>query len=457
VKTVWLLIVLLTNAAAAALAQVPTNALRPAAESGLQMSPVGQAELPAVSKPPEPVPPGHPQAAPPPPMTLADLDRMAETNNPTLAWAAARVGAARGEWTQVGLPPNPTAGYLASEIGDDGRAGQQGAFVAQEFVTGGKLRLNREVAAQAVRQAEQQCAAQRFRVLNDVRIDFYEVLIAQRKIEIAQELAGVSDQGFKAAESFMKAKEGSRVDLLQASIEANTAKMVLESARNDYLAAWRRLTAVIGLPETQPTPLNGDLREAMPEISFDDAMHRLLATSPEVASAQIGIERAQAAINRARVESIPNVQMQVSMQHDNSTGSNIAGVQVGVPLPLFNRNQGGERRAETELAVAQNDYRRVQLDLHHRLATVYQQYANSKHQVEIYSKSILPDAEASLKLVANGYHQGQFTYWILLTAQRTYFQTQLAYLDALKQLRRSSVEIEGMLLTDSLKEDKTAR
>jgi cobalt-zinc-cadmium efflux system outer membrane protein len=215
--------------------------------------------------------------------------------------------------------------------------------------------------------------------------------------------------------------------------------------------------SVVGLPEIQPTPLSGDLREATPEISFDDALRRLLATSPELAAVQAGVDRAQAAVSRAHVEAIPNIDAQVSFQHDNATGYNIAGVQVGVPIPLINRNQGGVRRADAEFAAAQSDYRRVQLDLHHRLATVYQQYANSRHQVEIYSKSILPDAETSLNLVANGYRQGEFNYLILLTAQRTYFQTQLAYLESLKQLRSSAVEIDGLLLTDSLKDDNSSR
>jgi outer membrane protein, heavy metal efflux system len=37
-----------------------------------------------------------------------------------------------------------------------------------------------------------------------------------------------------------------------------------------------------------------------------------------------------------------------------------------------------------------------------------------------------------------------------LTAQRTYFQTNLAYLDALREMRTTTVTIEGLLLRDSL-------
>jgi hypothetical protein len=38
----------------------------------------------------------------------------------------------------------------------------------------------------------------------------------------------------------------------------------------------------------------------------------------------------------------------------------------------------------------------------------------------------------------------------LLTSQRTYFQANLAYLDALRELRQSVAVIDGLLLIDSL-------
>ena len=62
----------------------------------------------------------------------------------------------------------------------------------------------------------------------------------------------------------------------------------------------------------------------------------------------------------------------------------------------------------------------------------------------------MPNAQESLKLVSAGYRQGEFSYLVLLTAQRTYFQTNLAYLDALRDLRTAEVAIEGNLLGDSL-------
>src|SRR5207249_4943752 len=53
------------------------------------------------------------------PLTLDDLEAIALSNNPTLAQAAARVGAARADAFQSGLWHNPAVGYLGSEIGNE--------------------------------------------------------------------------------------------------------------------------------------------------------------------------------------------------------------------------------------------------------------------------------------------------------------------------------------------------
>jgi cobalt-zinc-cadmium efflux system outer membrane protein len=428
-----------------------------AQNTGEPMPPAEVRLLPSIDAPqlaqpesPEPLPLGDTLPKAPAALGLAELENIALANNPSLRELGGRVNALRGEWVQVGLPPNPTAGYLASEIGDSGTAGQQGAFVGQEFVTGGKLRLSRAVASQDIQAAEQQLAAQRFRVLTDVRIRFYEVLIAQRRAELSSQLLDVATRAVKTADTFFQRQEGNKVDLLQSRIEAGTARMQLKNAENDQLAAWRRLAIVAGSPDMPPARLSGDIEASVAELTFDDATQKLTTASPEIALAQARLERARFALRRACAQRVPNVDVQASVQHDNSTQDEIAGVQVGLPVPIWNRNQGGIQRAQGELLAAQSGIERVEFDLYQRLASSYQRYANARQQVEIYRKDILPDANSSLDLVTQGYQQGEFGYLALLTAQRTYFQTNLAYLESLRELQQASALIDGMLLSESL-------
>jgi len=130
--------------------------------------------------PPETIP-APPSAPPKPdraPMTLDELESMALGNNPTLAQASARVRALRGAWEQAGLYPNPRIQYKGDEMGDENRAGFQGASVMQEIVTKHKLARAQDVVSQQVRQADDEYAAQEMRVRNDVKLRFYEVLLA---------------------------------------------------------------------------------------------------------------------------------------------------------------------------------------------------------------------------------------------------------------------------------------
>jgi cobalt-zinc-cadmium efflux system outer membrane protein len=70
--------------------------------------------------------------------------------------------------------------------------------------------------------------------------------------------------------------------------------------------------------------------------------------------------------------------------------------------------------------------------------------------VQRYRQSILPAAQESLELTRKSYQVGEIGFIDLLTAQRTYFQTSLTYLESLQVLRLAEAEIDGYLLQDSL-------
>jgi len=431
-----------------------------AADTGKASGPAPKGENSSIRYPviPSPLHPAAPLPDSSPPqgtsaLTLAQLEALALEHNPTLTQASARIAAARGKLVQAGLYPNPVAGYQGEEMGIAGTAGFQGGFVGQELVTAGKLRFDRAVAVQELRQAEHQYQAQQQRVLNDVRAGYYEVLTAQRAVELTEQLVRIGDEGLRAAEQLFDAKEVSRVDVLEARIEADSTRLKLQNARNRALAAWRRLAAVLGRPDAQTAPVAGNLEEDVPRFVWDDVLQRLLGESPEVAEARAGVERARCVLARQCAQRIPNVSVQTGVQHDNESGDNIAKVEVALPLPIFNRNQGNIARADAELIAAQNEVRRVELVLRDRLAAAFQRYADAREQVETYNQKILPNAKTSLDLVRRAYQQGEIGYIGLLTSQRTYFSAQLSYLEALRQLQTSRVAIEGLLLSGGLRQE----
>jgi len=387
---------------------------------------------------------------PPEEMTLADLEGIAFEHNPTLSAAAARMEIASGRQFQAGRPPNPVVGYHATEVGNLGTAGGQGGFISQRFITAGKLQLDQEIAGKETDAAHFQFHAQEQRVRSDVRVRFYDVLVAQRRVELTKELVGIGDNLVEAANTLLEGRQGTLNDKLQAQIRADEAHILYDNALNQTAEAWRRLAAIIGMPTMQMQPLVGQLDVDLPTYDWDECHTLVLGSNPQLNAARARVDRAGIAIQRAQKEPIPNIDAFVGARHQYPTGSDVANIQIGIPIPIFDKNQGNIRSAEAEWIAANNEVKRVELDLQDRLAVVYRQFANARQQVDRYSQKMVPRAKQSLELVTDGYDKGQVNYLTMLTAQQTYVQVSLSYLASLRELRTSAAVIEGQLLTGSL-------
>lgn len=388
-------------------------------------------------------------------ITLDRLEQMALDNNPSLAEARAWVEAARGKWVQVGLPPNTVLGYSGQQLGSGGTAEQQGLFIGQEFIRGDKLGLNRAVAFHEIQKAEKLWAIQRQRVLTDVRLAFYQILVAQRRNKTIGELVEIAQLAMETAETLLKAQEVSQVDVMRSRIELQAAQLRLKNSHSLYVAAWSRLVAVLGAKNMQPRQLNGDLEKMPVQIDAIEVLERLVSESPEMGVASSDVERARRAVDRARAEPVPNIDLQAIFQTDHGTGSSNANLQVSIPVPSRNRNEGGIQQARAEVIAAERAMDRLELSFQQRLAGVYQRYTRARNQVEDYSRGdgILMNSATALELIRKGYEAGEMTYLDLITAQRTYSQTTLAYIESLGELWAAIVEIDGLLLKGSLEND----
>jgi cobalt-zinc-cadmium efflux system outer membrane protein len=384
-------------------------------------------------------------------LTLRDLEEMALQGNPTLAQAAAQVEAARGRALQSGLYPNPTVGYVADRIGAAGTAGElQGAFIDQLIVTAGKLRLSRAKSCQEVAQAQALALAQQYRVLNGVRIRFYQLLAMDRLLVVRADLLRNADDALTTTEQLVNVGAANRADLLQARIEARQERVALENARVLYQAAWQQVAAFVGNPQLTQPRLQGDLEQANAIPDWDATLAHLLQASPELQAARAEVARDRFALRREQVEPIPNVQVQVSNGYDFETRNDVTSVQVGVRLPLCDRNQGNIRAAGAQLAIAQAEVGRVELSLRQRLAQTHARYRAALATVAEYKSHTLPDAREAYELYLGSFRNRQAAWPQVLVAQRTYFQVSVDYVQALEQLRRAEVSILGLLLVDGL-------
>ena len=187
---------------------------------------------------------------------------------PRLARSGAKVQAAHGNWVQVGFKPNPEIGYAGNEIGDEGRAGQQGGFISQEIVTAGKLEFNRAVAAREQAVAEQRVELTRWRVITTVRKYYFEALAAERAVRLSHELSEIAAQSTSVSEQRLKAMDVPKTSLLQSQIESDSAALLEQQANERLRAARRRLATAIGTPDQRPTTLEDVFARPLPELNY---------------------------------------------------------------------------------------------------------------------------------------------------------------------------------------------
>jgi len=421
--------------------------------------------MPGMEHKMEPLPPplvpklGMAQAeAKGPLLRLEELEQMALHGNPTLLQAATEIRSATGRKLQSGLWPNPTAGYIGEEIrGGSFGGGEQGFFVQQDVILGGKLGLNRKIFAQEVRQAEAENDEQRLRVTNAVKIQYYQALAAQEMVDMRKELSHIAAETAKYSRQLFNIGQQNETEVLQAEIEAEQADLAVVSAEHMRRRAMTALAAVVGNPSVQEGTLGGNLEESLPELDEQQLLDALLRESPAVRIAQVGVTHAEAALARARRERVPDLVLRGGLEQNleqvETTGRPV-GLQgfaeVGVRLKLFDRNQGNIQAAQADLERAQSEVKRIDLVLRERAASFVENYRTAKIMVDRYRTQILPRALRSYGLIYQRYGLLQASYPQVLLSEHTLFKAETDYIANLQTLWANSIALKGFLLTDGL-------
>jgi cobalt-zinc-cadmium efflux system outer membrane protein len=389
---------------------------------------------------------------------LEELERMALARNPTVAQAAADINSAKGRRLQSGLYPNPSMGYEGSEIrGGAYGGGEQGFFIEQSFVTAGKLGLNRKVGDAEIMRAEAEAEAQRWRVLNSVRVAYYRVLAAQEMLAMKKSLRRIAGDTLRVARQLHNIGQSDDTEVLQAEIEDQAAETAVLTQQNTLARLWTTLATVAGNPQLSVGTLQGNLEADLSELNGQQLLDSLLKDSPQVKMARAKLARAQATLLRARREPIPDIDVRAGLQQNGELldrPSRSVGLQgfasIGVQIPIFNRNQGGVAAAKAEMEKAQQELQRVGLDLRQQLAVATQNYRNARIIAQKYHDEILPRAQRAYELMVQRYGLMTASYPQVLSLQRTLYQGETSYIAALEDFRTTSVRLQGFLLAGGL-------
>lgn len=397
----------------------------------------------------------------PPALSLATLEQLALKNNPTLAQAEAAIQAAEGRRRQAGLWPNPIVGYEADGLAFNSTVypyrNAQYVFVEQSILTSGKLGKSKNIAAQEKAQSQAEAEAQRMRVLNAVRLLYYQAVGAQQLVDLRQQLTDWAREATDISGQLFNAGQADRPDILTAEVELQRAEIELARAKNEFSRVWQTLAAVVGDPQLKPERLEDTLNTPAPVLVQDALLATILRDSPEMKRALAGIERAKAVISRAKAEPKPDVYVRGGVGYSNEWAEFYGGktgwearVEAGVRVPIFNRNQGNVAASKAELTAAENEAQRVELALRARLAESFSRYQNALAVASRYQREVLPRAQQAYDLYLAKFRQMAAAYPLVLNAQRTLFQARTDYIGSLVDLWQNVAQLQGMLLMGGL-------
>jgi cobalt-zinc-cadmium efflux system outer membrane protein len=130
----------------------------------------------------------------------------------------------------------------------------------------------------------------------------------------------------------------------------------------------------------------------------------------------------------------------------------VAGVEIGVRLPLFDKNQGTTVQAQSELSRAQAEVARVELMLRQRFARIYTEYQTARVSADAYRMELLPQAAEIKQLYLESFKQRRAAWPQVLDAQRDYYALLEEYLDTVHQARRAEAAIAAFLMDGGLEQ-----
>src|SRR5262245_11167945 len=405
--------------------------------------------------PPDPVPPtGHV-------WNLTDLQRQALANHPALRAAAAAVESARGAALQAGLPPNPVFGFEADTIGSGATGGQQGAKYEQLIKTAGKLRLAQAAALVDAVNAQVAYRRAEIDVATQIRSAYFSVLVAEESLRLTLALSRFAEAMFRVLVDQVKAGQAAPYEPIALRALAGQARVTLSQSQNHYQAAWRELAAAVGEPDLPVGRVAGFAAMGEPELAYDAIRERMLSGHTDLVSAANTVSKNRTNRTRARGQPIPYLAFKVVVQKDYTTPpfAACANVEIGVPIPIWDRNQGGIQQAESEIAKALEDIPRIKLDLLAKLADATERYQTNRQIVDTYLLHVLPDQVRAYRgIVQRSQNEpDRASFGDIVTAQQQLNTFLITYLAALQAQWQAAVDLGALGQLDDLYEFGAAK
>lgn len=382
-------------------------------------------------------------------LSLRDVLRLTLLRNPELSAFTFELRAAEARTIQAGVLPNPALSAELENIGGTGsttkggRATEATLQLSQLIELGGKRAKRMRLAGLERDLTSWDYEIKRLEVLTEAKKAFVDVLATAERLAFTADLLRLSEQVQRTVSARVQAGKVSPIEETRTRVTVSTARLQAQQARSSHAAAKKRLAALWGSTTPLFEGVSGSLETTAPIPSLE-AFAAQVQKNPDIArwAAEMDARRAQVEVARSRA--VPDLTVSGGVRYLNETKETAFVLGLSLPLPLFDRNQGGILEAHTRLTKAELERRAAAVRVSTALADAYQSLASAATEVATLQNEVLPAAEEAFQATQEGYRLGKFGLLDVLDIQRTLFESRGRYLEALATYHKAVADLERL-------------
>jgi cobalt-zinc-cadmium efflux system outer membrane protein len=400
-----------------------------------------------------------PALAEPAPRSINEIVVLALKHSAELTALEKDVSAKQSLAIQAGTISNPTLELQGSTGSLTGSPDERTASIGinQELSLYGKLRLRREalqLEAEALKRQRDNTA----RLLKDevatLALDYSLTVkrqeLAANLVQLNRDLVAIAGERFKAGDI-------PELDFNLTKVELARAESRLLEIERERIPIRIKIASLTGLNETDVNLFDTFFKPALSQ-SEQELIKQALASRPDLLSLALERDKAETETRLAKAEALPNLTAGLFAQWQrssvkvgglSSTSSDTQlGLRLSMPIPLFDRNQGGRAAARSRLDAA--DSRRLALE---RMVTAEVEIAisrlsSSERILALLEQGIIPQLTENLKLTQEAYRLGEVGILSVIDEQKKFFEVSDGYLTALHGRRVAFIKLETAAAID---------
>ncbi len=382
-------------------------------------------------------------------ITLRQALALALMHNPELKAFSWDVRISEARQLQAGLWPNPELEVEVEEVGGPGaRSGFDAAettiALGQLIELGGKSGKRVKVAKLAKELTGLDYEAKRLDVFTEVAKTFIEVLTAQQRLKLTEELLQLSKELVDTVTKRVDAGKDSPLEKTKAAVAYSNVKIQHQQAVGNLEFARKQLASTWAGQKPNFESVAGKLDSLSPLPSID-VLTGLMEQNPDIARWPLEIDKGKASLELEKAKAISDITLSGGMKRSNETDDNAIVFGISIPLPISDRNQGGKLEAVYALARAREERRAAHTKIQMELVKAYQGLSNSYTEATELEKNVLQGAESVFQASKTGYSQGKLDYLHVLDAQRTSFEAKAQYIEALAAYHKARADVERLI------------